>query len=372
MSDNRLASLFARNPLSYGETPALDSLSQDGVNYDTADILRRIRKPNALVDALRVSANAIPENKDHSVSLVNMLRGGLGSAANWLDGNPEIGKDTLAPLGMGMMAAPFAPTNALGVFGGRLAKTADHAALAKAEEMAAKGADRQAIWDQTGWFRGADGKWRFEIDDSASKWLVPGPNHIMPGHQIKGPVDIMVQHGALAEGYPDIMSRPVQYYKPREVTGPLDAGRYFPDRDGFAIRAFDGGNPHSTLLHELQHGIQQREGFARGSNPASEAVNVKSDNPIIKQMREDFARRLFEEPGFRGSKQAISEWDRIMRLETQDVDGRADDLYRRRPGEIEARNVENRMRMTPDERRARPPWETEDVPPSNQLFRGTR
>jgi len=37
------------------------------------------------------------------------------------------------------------------------------------------------------------------------------------------------------------------------------------------------------------------------------------------------------------------------------------DLYNRLSGEVEARNVQTRMNMTPEERRATPPWQTRDV-----------
>lgn len=53
-------------------------------------------------------------------------------------------------------------------FAGRNAKTADTAALSRAEDMAAKGLPREQIWNDTGWFQGRDGKWRFEIDDSGA------------------------------------------------------------------------------------------------------------------------------------------------------------------------------------------------------------
>ena len=43
--------------------------------------------------------------------------------------------------------------------------------------------------------------------------------------------------------------------------------------------------------------------------------------------------------------------------------------YARTSGEVEARNVEARRDMTPDERRAKPPWETEDVLPILQIVR---
>jgi hypothetical protein len=46
------------------------------------------------------------------------------------------------------------------------------------------------------------------------------------------------------------------------------------------------------------------------------------------------------------------------------------DVYRRSAGEVEARNVQSRMNMTPAERRATPPWLTQDVPDEMQIVRG--
>lgn len=43
--------------------------------------------------------------------------------------------------------------------------------------------------------------------------------------------------------------------------------------------------------------------------------------------------------------------------------------YKRLAGEVEARNVQKRMNMTPEERRATPPWETLDVPESELIYR---
>jgi len=45
-------------------------------------------------------------------------------------------------------------------------------------------------------------------------------------------------------------------------------------------------------------------------------------------------------------------------------------LYRRLAGEAEARNVQTRMNMTPDQRRATPPWATLDVPEDQLIVRG--
>ena len=44
-------------------------------------------------------------------------------------------------------------------------------------------------------------------------------------------------------------------------------------------------------------------------------------------------------------------------------------LYQRLAGETEARNVQTRMNMSADERRATPPWDTQDIPDIDQIVR---
>lgn len=51
-------------------------------------------------------------------------------------------------------------------YGGRNANRADSVSLARAEELENQGTDAEAIRQETGWHRGADGLWRFEMDDS--------------------------------------------------------------------------------------------------------------------------------------------------------------------------------------------------------------
>lgn len=84
----------------------------------TADVLGEMNAlyagPGGMMRSLR---NAIPESPN-TLSAMNMLRGGLNTAANWMQGRPEIGPDTLAPLGLAGVGALMAPRNALGVMGG--------------------------------------------------------------------------------------------------------------------------------------------------------------------------------------------------------------------------------------------------------------
>ena len=59
-------------------------------------------------------------------------------------------------------------------YAGVNAKTADMRSLREARELEEAGAAAETIREATGWFRGADGKWRFEIDDSAMKYDATG------------------------------------------------------------------------------------------------------------------------------------------------------------------------------------------------------
>jgi len=56
--------------------------------------------------------------------------------------------------------------NTTRVFAGPRAATADLKALDRAKRLAATKTDPDTIWNQTGWFKLGDNKWRFEIPDN--------------------------------------------------------------------------------------------------------------------------------------------------------------------------------------------------------------
>lgn len=57
---------------------------------------------------------------------------------------------------------------------GEKSRTADLSALEKAKELEKQGKDSEYIRENVGWFRGYDGKWRHEIDDSRMKYYLGG------------------------------------------------------------------------------------------------------------------------------------------------------------------------------------------------------
>lgn len=85
--------------------------------YSTQDALRLAPKDTPFTRAMRYLSDWLPTNRElpapeipldpRSMSALNMAKGALGSSANWLDWKPEVGPDTLAPLGLaGLGSAP--------------------------------------------------------------------------------------------------------------------------------------------------------------------------------------------------------------------------------------------------------------------------
>jgi len=307
-----------------------------------------------------------------------------------------------------------------GMFAGRNAKTADLAKLATAEKMAAEGAERRAIWDATGWFQGADGKWRFEIPDNASafhhlrmpkepdRWEIAkqyfesqgvpatkiatgqyplldqeafqyADHQIARGIKPEAPMSTLLEHPQFYDAYSEAGSLPVSAETNRTRNGSFDPAkkavtiareRSLMDRPSEVAR-----RQHSTALHELQHYIQSQEGFAPGANvqqfegmydhvPDAQVIRTlmnKRGLPVSDAIRE------FE--GLVGRPASMQSKDLASSV-TKDVfkmPASAEQAYKRTSGEVEARNVQSRMAMTPEERAARPPWETQDIPDDQQI-----
>lgn len=311
----------------YGDgytAPALNS--GDTEIFDTSNIVDRVPHEGALTRLMR----SIGERFRRDSTPDNVVASGLDTAANWLDHRPRVGQDTIAPLGAAGLATAFATPGAVGVFGGRLARTADQAALRRAEEMAASGSSRSDILKQTGWFQGVDGKWRFEIDDSQSALTSPAAALYAPeaaSNHAHLPAASILEHPALYDAYPEIARMPSELMHTRRNPG----GSYNQGR--LSVSARTPEEAREFMLHEVQHAIQGQEGFARGAN-LSEFTYQNS--PLFQE------RRSWESPR---------------------------DAYQRVAGEVEARNVQKRAHLDDQSRRYAGPWFTQDVPDAEQILR---
>jgi hypothetical protein len=240
--------------------------------------------------------------------------------------NPRIAEDAFEMAGgaaTGSLLAPR-PSNAVGIFGGRLAKTADQGALAKAEALEKAGTPREQIWNDTGWFKGVDGKWRFEIDDSGLKTSV-------------GRDGQSVEHEDLARSYPsnwiDVAPdvRRSLFTQGAMGGGGADSVAQRP----LIVRGLTQQKRDSVAAHELQHFVQDLEGFSQGGTIKDVAPPTMSIGPL------EIRTRLGEQ-------------------------------YLNQAGEVEARAVQKRINMTPEQRRARSPWLDYDVPEDQQIVRTNR
>jgi hypothetical protein len=112
-----------------GELLAVNSstdIIRDGVVYPRADERGNAPPSEGTDTALTRGMRRIAGNIRQDSTRDNVLAGGFDTAANWLDLRPEVGRDTLAPLGaatissLGIGIAGRQMDNTLGVGGGRL------------------------------------------------------------------------------------------------------------------------------------------------------------------------------------------------------------------------------------------------------------
>ena len=211
--------------------------------------------------------------------------------------------------------------------------------LNQAKERIAQGEDAELVRQETGWHEGRDGKWRFEISDKDARFTERG-RAALDGKLGVGQgfmaLDQALEHHALFAAYPALADYLVIF-----SDGNMGAVKGVIDTEAGVIR-LDRKQPNvlSTLLHELQHGIQTIEGFALGSN-----LTLARQHPEYQRLMAEARKNQPAEPGGWGSVGTTT--DDVGNNENQI----ALEVYRRSYGEQEARATEARMRMTAEQRR---------------------
>jgi hypothetical protein len=311
------------------------------------------------------------------------------------------------------------------------------------------------IKQATGWERGADGKWRYEVEDfeidpkglarknrlwSNLSW---GKEYDALSDKLFDGVELTEEEAArfdelsekaeelratyeandvrylddyvkdenLFKTYPELKQIRVEIYNaPTSNTG----ATYYGSQNLIRVNEFvlDRADFRSILAHEVQHAVQSIEGFARGGNSMTyrkylDALKEKRDawsmieefadkreelgedasqmdvyNALVNEYHSDGfefgdgfipSRNAFDK-GFNlwvrgydkeGYEDAYNEYQSL--IEKFGLGGE-NDRYNELSGEVEARNVQSRMNMTPEERRNTLASETEDVAREDQIF----
>jgi hypothetical protein len=210
-----------------GETPLLPNAVPQGVLDTIAGGIKALENPGFALTGLL--------NADE------MERAATETAATLLSG-------ALARRGTG--AFKRSP-NTLGIFAGPKANLSDAQAekALKAEIMMEDGIRENQIFDETQRFIGGDNILRFEIPDDTSKIKSTD----IGDYQLTD----VIQHPELFEAYPFLENMPVQ------ISDDLNArGAYRPSEKSIRILANRPADEmKSTLLHEIQHAVQDHEGF---------------------------------------------------------------------------------------------------------------
>lgn len=204
------------------------------------------------------------------------------------------------------------------LFAGENALNADKVALGKAKELFEQGADNETIRQNTGWFKGVDDKWRYEIEDGnvdinqfflnrleerinqnnemidlfkERGWEEKIPEYLEDNNQILQQIENfdknfdanyvknyggfstklpdLYKNDTLYAAYPELANTKVHFIKDSDPT----TVAYFNPGKGFKGLAFNTNykdfsldNLKRDFSHEIQHYIQGQENFAQGGS----------------------------------------------------------------------------------------------------------
>lgn len=286
----------------------------------------------------------------------------------------------------------------------------DNLDVAKQMEEAKK--DAKAIKMATGWEKGVDGKWRYEMPDAKIKDTIDvGGGNIVKRFEedmlwTDGKLADVIDAPGLFEAYPQL--KDVRIDTDAIMNDMPSNGEYNPQTKTITIHADELKYLNSILNHEIQHVIQREEGFAHGGTPeqverdfnaakaewkarsyafeleekAKEMGGEYNQSAVEKALIQEYKDMDMPEfipdketriKGFnyfargyadRSMDDAIKRF-RLDRFQRTDFDSYQE--YRKLAGEVESRNVEKRLGMTDEERRNSLASETEDVNRDEQI-----
>lgn len=299
--------------------------------------------------------------------------------------------------------------------------------LKVAREMESAGKDAKSIKMATGWERGADGKWRYETTDieyyprgdaRKNKIIENRPwykeymqlvNKLLEGENLtqkeqerydelyqqeqeartqyensdKMYLDDYVKDDDLFNAYPELKHTKIVFVHSNNG----EAGSYSHKDNTITVNLNSGIEVNSILAHEIQHAIQRIEGFATGGNYKSVLLFFEENPEVEIKFVVDETYKEAKNRGIDITKEELykmfTERDDVAQdIENEIIDRNnitetelgevynsgVDAGYRSISGEVEARNVQSRLNMTPEERRSTLASETEDVAREDQIF----
>lgn len=205
-------------------------------------------------------------------------------------------------------------------------------------------------------------------------------------------LDDYVKDDELFKAYPELKQTRVDFV---DIPNAEYSAKYNEQENRITVNTAKSMDNKSVLAHEIQHAIQRIEGFANGSN-TDNYRNMPTSENVISDIVTATDGRLLEDGGFDNTPQGIFDalnrkttYGTILRDYNYELDTVAQkygydnifdlvndidkfkssvQMYLSESGEVEARNVQTRLDMSPEERRQSLAEETEDVAREDQTF----
>lgn len=304
----------------------------------------------------------------------------------------------------------------------------DRDALREARIMEKNGEDAEDIRKATGWFRGADRMWRYEVDNSTDEFNRKGDNlkaenpdyaeyknlwskvqdmTITDGEWKRlqeltkvvkpknaadgGKLSEYLKAPGLYEQYPQLKDITLRFEEMKEgLRGYYDHGKNEIVLNKNFLGEYASDKAKSTLLHEVQHWIQNYEGFASGASTEYWQNMLAGGNEIVTRDMQEQTRNLqslrnrypgidrlarhaekyvsehdaeayedvYRQAAEAGINEGVLDYYRGLRdfvMNPMKESRAPSELYRDTAGEIEARDVQKRMNYTAEQRRAEKP-----------------
>ena len=266
-------------------------------------------------------------------------------------------------------------------YAGKNANGANLDSLREAQEMQAAGADMESIRKATGWHEGMDGKWRWEIDDSKMEYhragdALFGRNHPEYAEQQRleqkmlygeltdteqarlraltetwgrernrlservergnARLEDVLDHEELYRAYPQLRHVRVVFDEtPKGVLGSFSA-----EGNQITISEELRDAPQDVLIHEIQHAIQNAEGFAKGSNRQYWEEKLTNGDEIQSKGFQEAREKLIQFQLDEANEEVLALRDQLEKAEELDDDFRE---YDRIWEEAERRGLDKKI-----------------------------
>lgn len=336
---------------------------------------------------------------------LNIVGQGLGMASPFVLASKAGQLASTALKGAANLAAPQTLSKEAGVFGGMKSRTANLPALERAQAMLEAGEDPATVWRQEGWGKNAEGKFVYEIPDNNARFNTSADitrNTDDKKLAIKEQLKMSRDLNAALEQQPDLFekllrqatskNREEAMRKTAEVNRVFGAdsnpylGNFaplayenpemyaaYPDLQKIILRQGQDAGPHALgsyqhsdtgsssmnvykasldsaimpprriVAHEMQHAIDRQQGFANGTSPGDfNGGQARLNRPLTDAMDAN-------PMDFKSNDPKSRELARRM----QDPFS----AYERTAGEANARLVESRLDLTPEQGRAQYPFD---------------